>query len=209
VYSVELIDATNAFVRLFVSRATTNLATGTAIGSGFANPDNLATGANGEIYIIEDNNPGDIFAAYDADGDGVAESVGRFASLGVAGSEPTGFIYDPVNEQFLVCIQHPSSDNDAIWIIDAGDSDSDQILDIADVCIPSDINPTVVVKGIVDSGVDNTLYKNGCTLADLVNGLAAVAENHGEFVEAVAHLAQELLPINSWGKLANAAARAE
>ena len=86
--------------------------------AGLTSPDNIAIGHDGTVYIIEDNNPGDIWRATDANDDGVAESVGRWASLGVAGSEPTGMIADPSDPgRFFVVIQHPSSDNDAIWEI--------------------------------------------------------------------------------------------
>ncbi|MEZ4924835.1 MAG: DUF839 domain-containing protein [Saprospiraceae bacterium] len=120
--SVELQNNNKAVVRWFVTRATLNSVTGAAVDTDLNNPDNLASDANGTIYIIEDNNPGDIWKTVDANHDGVAESMARFASLGVAGSEPTGFValYEP--NKFLVSIQHPSSGNDALWIITAVDS---------------------------------------------------------------------------------------
>ncbi|MDY6828947.1 MAG: DUF839 domain-containing protein [Pseudomonadota bacterium] len=87
---------------------------------GLDDPDNLFVeyGPNGELqlFIIEDENPGDIWMATDADADGVAELVELFASLGPFGSEPTGFIADPLGG-YLVNIQHPSSGNDALWRI--------------------------------------------------------------------------------------------
>ena len=57
---------------------------------GIDDVDNLAMefGPNGEIqlFIVEDENPSDIWVATDADGDGIAEIVDLFASLGVLGS---------------------------------------------------------------------------------------------------------------------------
>ncbi len=84
---------------------------------GLDDPDNLAFGPDGMMFIIEDENPGDVWAATDVDGDGTFETVELFASLGPFGSEPTGFIYDEWSEGFLVAIQHPSSQNDALWLI--------------------------------------------------------------------------------------------
>lgn len=85
---------------------------------GLDDPDNLAIDANGNLYIIEDENPGDIWRTYDSDGDGVAEEVALWASLGQFGSEPTGLIADPTNpNRFIVSIQHPDSGNDAVWAI--------------------------------------------------------------------------------------------
>jgi secreted PhoX family phosphatase len=87
---------------------------------GLDDPDNLAIeiGPNGEIqlFIVEDEDPSDIWVATDADGDGVAEMVDLFASLGPFGSEASGFIIDP-RGGYLVNIQHPGSGNDALWSI--------------------------------------------------------------------------------------------
>ena len=87
---------------------------------GLDDPDNLefSFSANGELqlFIIEDGNPGDIWMATDINGDGVADVVDLFASLGPFGSEPSGFIADP-RGGFLVNIQHPDSGNEALWRI--------------------------------------------------------------------------------------------
>ncbi len=56
-------------------------------------PDNLAFGPFGMMFIIEDENPGDVWVATDGDGDGIFETVELFASL------------------------EPSSQNDALWLI--------------------------------------------------------------------------------------------
>lgn len=52
--------------------------------------------------------------ATDIDGDGVADIIDLFLSLGISSSEATGFIVDP-RGGYLVNIQHPSSGNDAMW----------------------------------------------------------------------------------------------
>lgn len=122
VIAIELVSDAMAIVHDFVrSTVTTNEATGNPVGggsAGFNSPDNLAVGHDGTVYVIEDSNPGDIWRARDANDDGVAESVGRWASLGVSGSEPSGMIADPNDpSRFFVVVQHPSSNNDAIWEI--------------------------------------------------------------------------------------------
>lgn len=138
VYSVILTPGDTATVNVFVSRNTTDLATGAAVGTAFGSPDNMAyqTG-NGNIYIVEDQEPpvADIWQAVDANGDGVAEHISRWFTQGVTGSEPTGLFFDPNNRnRAIVSVQHPSSGNDAVWSLTVGcdvthkiyDADTDQ-----------------------------------------------------------------------------------
>lgn len=119
VYSMNL--ATNE-MKLFASRNTIDAATGTAVGAALASPDNMAIDAAGNFYIIEDQPGGvaDIWMATDADKDGVAESLSRWASMGTTGAEPTGLIFDPFNANVAyVNIQHPSSGIDRTIMITA------------------------------------------------------------------------------------------
>ena len=118
VYKVELTAGGTASVGIFSNRNTIDLATGLAVGTALANPDNVEKGADGTIYVIEDNEPGDIWKVIDANNDGVAEAMGRWASLSVPGAEPTGFEQDPNDRnRFIVNVQHPASGNDAMWEI--------------------------------------------------------------------------------------------
>jgi hypothetical protein len=120
VYGIELIDDTAAMVRIFVDRNTIDLATTATVGTEFNNPDNLATGADGTIYVVEDQEVpvADIWKAIDADNDGVAEAIGRWLSLGIPGAEPTGLEQDPKDpNRFILTIQHPDTGNDALWEI--------------------------------------------------------------------------------------------
>ena len=71
------------------------------------------------------------------------------------------------------------------------DSDGDGIPDDEDECPDSNLEATVIVDGC-DSGVDNVLFDNGCTITDLVYGCADGASNHGQFVSCVAALTNEL-----------------
>ena len=133
VLSIELVSSTTCIVRDFCNYDTINLATGLDVNPtqsdpftspggdsspnpNFDDPDNLAVGPDGAIYILEDETPGDIWKAVDVDGDGVAEHMGIFMSLSTTGSEPTGLIFDPNNPYRCICnIQHPASGNDALW----------------------------------------------------------------------------------------------
>ena len=65
------------------------------------------------------------------------------------------------------------------------DSDRDGVADNEDCNPYSDLNPTVVFEDC-DSGVANTLFANGCTIADLLNVCADDANNHDGFSSCVA-----------------------
>ena len=69
------------------------------------------------MFVIEDQNPGDIWMATDSDFDGVMDTMALFASLGPFGSEPTGLRVDPLTGGFLVNVQHPGDGNDALWLL--------------------------------------------------------------------------------------------
>jgi len=144
VYSIELnpngdSDYSDAHVRQFVKGGVTVNSAGAVVPGGaqstygLGSPDNLAMDTDGNIFVIEDQNPGDIWMATDANRDGVAEKMDMFASLGPFGSEPTGFLRDP-RGGFLVNIQHPNSNNDALWSI-RPDSDLDGIANNEDNCV--------------------------------------------------------------------------
>jgi len=117
VYSFNLANNT---ANLFVNSSTIDQATGLAVGGVFNNPDNLAIDAEGNIYIIEDQPGGqaDIWFAWDANNDGVAESVGRWASMSTEGAEPTGLYFDKFNPNIAyVNVQHPTSLDDRTIMI--------------------------------------------------------------------------------------------
>jgi probable HAF family extracellular repeat protein len=76
-------------------------------------------------------------------------------------------------------------------IADNDDFDGDGIPDDEDTCPDSDLESTVIMDEC-DSGVENTLFDDGCTIADLILELAASAENHDEFVSGVANLTNDL-----------------
>lgn len=119
VYSINL-DSNQ--VKLFVNRDTVDKSTGVSVGTALANPDNLAIDAAGNIYIVEDQPAGmaDIWFARDADNDGVADSVARWASLSTVGAEATGLYFDKFdNNVAYVNVQHPDSLVDSTIMISA------------------------------------------------------------------------------------------
>ncbi|HQR45872.1 MAG TPA: peptidase [Thermoanaerobaculia bacterium] len=71
------------------------------------------------------------------------------------------------------------------------DADLDGVADDVDCNPHSDLSPTVVIDGC-DSGVPNTFFSNGCTIADLVGKSADGARNHGAYVSAVTKVLNEL-----------------
>ena len=107
-------------ISVFANTASTNLATGTPVGSGLTSPDNLALDAENNLYIVEDRNGGtddDIWFARDLNLDSdlldAGEGLGRWASNGTVGSEFTGLYFDPTDKRRAwVNIQHPASGND-------------------------------------------------------------------------------------------------
>jgi len=119
VFSIDLHDN---IVKLFVSRDTIDIATGKPVGTAFTSPDNLAIDADGNIYIIEDQPGGiaDIWFAFDKNNDGVAEAIGKWASLSTRGAEPTGLYFDKFKPNVAyVNVQHPDSGIDRTIMITA------------------------------------------------------------------------------------------
>jgi secreted PhoX family phosphatase len=118
VFSLNVSNGASPNLKLFANQNTINAATGLAVGSGFQNPDNFAIDADGNIYFTEDigNIAGtgfDIWFGFDVDRDGVAESIGRWASLSTLGAEPTGLYFDPFNPNVAYLnVQHANSDVD-------------------------------------------------------------------------------------------------
>lgn len=127
------LDLKNQTISVFADRNTIDLATGLAVNTALANPDNLALDHDGNIYIVEDRNGAvddDIWFAKDRNKDGdlndAGEGLGRWASNGTLGSEFTGLYFDPRNKRCAwVNIQHPTSGNDRTIEIKAAQDDGD------------------------------------------------------------------------------------
>ena len=67
------------------------------------------------------------------------------------------------------------------------DSDGDGVPDVEDDCPESDLNPTIVIDDC-ETGVENQLLDDGCTMADLITQCAEDAVDHGAFVRCVSNL---------------------
>ena len=114
------IDLRNDVVKLFADQNTMDMATGQPVGSAFKSPDNLAIDADGNIYIVEDQPGGfeDTWFAKDDNNDGVAEAVGKWASLTTVGAEATGLYFDPFKSNTAyINVQHPASKVDRTFMI--------------------------------------------------------------------------------------------
>ena len=87
--------------------------------TGFNNPDNLAVGPDGALWIAEDNNFSDVYrAGKDLDKDGSADSVELFASLKDEHAETTGIYFGKNPKELFVSVQHPDKElADGIWKI--------------------------------------------------------------------------------------------
>jgi secreted PhoX family phosphatase len=86
--------------------------------TGFRNPDNLANGPDGTLWIVEDNVPSDIWVALpDKDGDGASDGVYLFGSLKDSGAEGTGIYFGKDPNTLFVNVQHSVTGNDKTMAI--------------------------------------------------------------------------------------------
>jgi len=88
--------------------------------TGFDSVDNLAEAPNGDLVMIEDNKPSDIwFASTETNAFGASVDVDLFASLTDPGAEGTGIYFSPFDARTLyVNVQHSAADDgDATWAI--------------------------------------------------------------------------------------------
>ena len=89
--------------------------------TGFDSVDNLAEAPNGDLIMIEDNKPSDIWFASTKKVNkfGASRKVKLFASLTDPGAEGTGIYFSPTDPDTLyVNVQHSAADNgDATWAI--------------------------------------------------------------------------------------------
>jgi hypothetical protein len=92
------------------------------------------------------------------------------------------------------------------------DGDGDGVPDDEDDCPQSILDPTIVI-GDCDSGVENILFDDGCTMSDLIALCADGADKHGQFVACVAQLTNAwmsagLITGQEKGKIQSCAAKA-
>ncbi|MGZ8803839.1 MAG: alkaline phosphatase PhoX [Microbacterium sp.] len=87
--------------------------------TGFNNPDNLAQGPDGRLWMVEDNYLSDVWVAgRDADRDGAADTVAQFASLKDTGAEISGIYFGKDPKTLFLNVQHPDKAlADGTWTI--------------------------------------------------------------------------------------------
>lgn len=84
--------------------------------SGLDNPDNLAEGPDGRLWIVEDNVPSDIWVAEGRGGQ--ARAVELFASLTDPAAEGTGIYFGTDPHTLFVNVQHSAAaSGDGTWLI--------------------------------------------------------------------------------------------
>lgn len=87
--------------------------------TGFNNPDNLAEGPDGALWIVEDNSFSDVYRASTRTNKvGNSTNVELFASLTDQGAETTGIYFGKNPKDLFVSVQHPDKAlADGIWKI--------------------------------------------------------------------------------------------
>ncbi|WP_104135990.1 MULTISPECIES: alkaline phosphatase PhoX [unclassified Cryobacterium] len=87
--------------------------------TGFNNPDNLAEGPDGALWIVEDNSFSDVYRASTRTNKvGNSTNVELFASLTDQGAETTGIYFGKNPKDLYVSVQHPDKAlADGIWKI--------------------------------------------------------------------------------------------
>lgn len=89
--------------------------------TGFAKVDNLASGPDGKLWMVEDNDFSDIWvfdpASEDADNNGYQDGVHLFASLKDKPAEGTGIYFGKDPHTLFVNVQHSGTGNDKTMAI--------------------------------------------------------------------------------------------
>lgn len=87
--------------------------------TGFNNPDNLAQGPDGSLWMVEDNYLSDVWVAgQDAGNDGTADSALQFASIKDTGAEISGIYFGKDPKTLFLNVQHPAKAlADGTWAI--------------------------------------------------------------------------------------------
>ena len=88
---------------------------------------------------------------------------------------------------FTIMSQPTSGTYKITEVNEPSDSDGDGVLDDQDACPNSAPSPTVVINGC-DSGVENKLLDDGCTIADLVQGALATGDDDDDLEDLLEDL---------------------
>lgn len=106
------------------------------------------------------------------------------------------FVSQPqINNRRDIAFVATFTDGSRSVLMSSPDSDGDGITDGDDECVTSDLGPTVMTDSC-DTGVENDLFANGCSLSDIIDEVvsrcSADARNHGSFVSCVSQETNEL-----------------
>lgn len=165
--------------------------------------------AGASLQVVDAYASGDVFEVFD---NGVSLGTTSAAPLGdFCGGDPDGcvgtsasyglFQFVPGEHSITITpVASPFGVGVAYFRIDGdvtapppppADTDGDGFPDSVDECPTSALAPTVVIAGC-DSGVENPLFDDGCTLTDRVLECGNGSKNHGVVVSCSAHLLDEL-----------------
>jgi hypothetical protein len=109
----------------------------------------------------------------------------RGVAYGRAGADfPESFRNDPNRPERL-------SDHDGIVAVLTFDLDGDGFPDDGDACPASNLAPTVVIDSC-ESGAENDLLSDGCTISDRIDSCGDSAVTHEDFTGCVTHLIKDL-----------------
>lgn len=87
-------------------------------------------------------------------------------SLGATAADgPKRFLVGCLDDVRIYCRALDATEIEDLQSDESDDSDGDGVPDESDACVDSDLSPTVVIGGC-DSGVENVLLAEGCTIAD-------------------------------------------
>jgi hypothetical protein len=166
--------------------------------------------AGATLEVVDVFSTGDVFAVYDNGlllGQTSASSTGGFCGTtpdGCVGTSASYGIFQlapGAHSIIITAVLSPFSAGLAYFGIDGDvvgepppppqDSDGDGLADSVDECPTSARAPTVIIAGC-NSGVQNPLFQDGCTLTDRVLECGNGSKNHGVVVSCATHLLDEL-----------------
>lgn len=121
-----------------------------------------------------------------------------------AGEVLATFDLSPAIREF--CGEHPEDPQCISY-----DSDGDGLPDREDACVESDMEETITIESC-ESGVENRMLEQGCTMSDEIAECADPMRNHGGFVSCVAALTDDwkkdgLITGEESGRIQNCAAQ--
>lgn len=114
-------------------------------------------------------------------------SISHFESI----ASPNQLMEPAINSDLTSAVDTPR-DLTTKLLTDIGwFSDNDGVPDGADSCLGSDLRSTVVISSC-NSGVENLVLQDGCSLSDIISRCSASTNNRGEYVSCVTQTSDAL-----------------